>query len=417
MMKILLVNKFFFQKGGSETYFFTLAELLRRRGHQVLFFSMQDERNEPCGQEEFFVSHVDYNGSQTGLRKIKNGIKLIYSFEAREKIRRLIEREKPDLAIFNLVHRQITLSVADELSRSRIPIFFVMHDMICVCPNCTMLSGGAVCEKCLDGRYGHCVRGKCVKNSFFKSALAMLEAYFYKWRKTYDKIDLYLAPSRFLADKLQAAGFTSSPVVFLRNPLPADTEYGLNAAHENYLLYFGRLSAEKGLFTLLKAVGQMEGVPLLIAGEGPLRGELERFARENGLTGRVSFLGYRKGRALWEVVEKSRCVIVPSECYENCPYTVMEAMAKGKPCIVSDMGGLPELVENGATGYTFRAGRAEDLRAAVEKLCSLKEPEYAAMCENALKKAKKEFGPERYTDRLLGEYAKIKSRHGGKWDE
>ena len=408
-MKILLVNKYHYRRGGSESYYFALARALEQKGHTVVFFSMKDPKNLACAQEPYFVSHVDYHEKASPVRKLKNGLRLIYSREAKKKMERLILREKPDLAILNLVHRQITLSVADALYRHRVPIFFIVHDMICICPAGTMLSSGKVCEKCLGGRFYHCVIHRCIGGSFAKSALAAAEACLYRLRGTYDRIDRYLSPSIFLKDRFERASFTRSPILFLRNPLPADTRYRLPAPPGDYFLYFGRLSPEKGLLTLLKALLLLisDGpARLLIAGEGPQRRELERFAAEHRLP--VLFLGFSGGRELENIVAGSRCVILPSEWYENCPYSVMEAMAGGRPAIVSDMGGLPELVEDGANGFVFRSGDARDLCGAMRKMKDLSGKEYEDMSRNALEKACARFDAGRYVDRIVELYSELK---------
>lgn len=407
-MKVLLVNKFFYPKGGSETYFFTLAEALRKHGHEVVFFAMQDEKNFPCGQSRFFVKRRDYNRGGF-FAQLKDGLQLLYSHEAKRKMEQLLEAEKPDLAVLNLVHRQLTLSILEPLKRRKIPVFFVMHDLVCVCPNCTMLSGGRVCEKCLGGHFLNCVKRKCVKASAAKSLLAAMEAYFYRWRRTYDKVDLYIAPSEFFKKKLEAGGFTQSPIVHFRNPLPQNTLYRMPEHAEDYLLYFGRLSPEKGILTLLMAMrGLPDAIELRIAGDGPQREELERFVKDNRLEDRISFLGFQNGRALQNLVEQSRCVVLPSEWYENCPYAVMEAMAKGRPCIVSDQGGLPELVDNGKSGYIFEARNAVSLCGAIRKIFSLGEEEYSAMCFHAMQKAEHEFSPDQYLKQIFHEYQEMK---------
>lgn len=416
-MKILLVNKFFYQKGGSETYFFTLAEALKKHGHEVVFFAMQDEKNLPSGQSRFFVKRKDYNRGSF-FTQFKDGLQLLYSHEAKKKMEQLLETEKPDLAVLNLVHRQLTLSILEPLKKCNIPVFFVMHDWVCVCPNCTMISGGRVCEKCLGGHFLNCVKQKCVKASAAKSLLAAMEAYFYRWRRTYDKVDLYVAPSVFLQKKLQAGNFTRAPILHLRNPLPENTIYRMPEHVKNHLLYFGRLSPEKGILTLLKAMHELpDTIELRIAGDGPQRGELEQFVNDNRLEDRVSFLGFQTGKALQTLVEQSRCVVLPSEWYENCPYAVMEAMAKGKPCIVSNQGGLPELVDNGRSGYVFEARNAVSLCSAVRKIFSLSEERYSAMCFYAMQKAEHEFSPDRYLEQIFSEYRAIKKRQEKKSNE
>jgi glycosyltransferase involved in cell wall biosynthesis len=405
-MKVLLVNKFLYPKGGSETYFFSLADMLRKHSHEVVFFGMQDENN--IVQSHFCVSKKDYTQGRF-FTQLKNGLQLLYSQEAKRKMDSLLKAEKPDLAVLNLVHRQLTLSILEPLRKHNIPVLFIMHDWVCVCPNCTMLSNGQICEKCVGGHYLNCVKRKCVKASTAKSFLAAIEAYFYRWRGTYNKVDLYIAPSMFLQQKLKKSGFTHAPIEFLRNLLPPDTVYELPEQTDNYFLYFGRLSSEKGILTLLKAVGQLsKPIELRIAGDGPQRGVLEQFVRQNRLKERITFLGFQTGQPLRELVERSKCVVLPSEWYENCPYSVMEAMAKGRPCIVSNQGGLPELVENGRNGFVFEAGNIEALSSAISRMLSLTPEQYSKMCVDTMNKAKEDFNSDRYLDRLLGEYHKLK---------
>ncbi|QNK40837.1 glycosyltransferase [Caproicibacter fermentans] len=419
-MKILLVNKFHYPKGGAETYYFTLADALKNSGHEVVYFSMLNPKNIPCRQSPFFVSNVDYNEKNVrAIQKIRFGFRLVYSLEAKKKMERLIQQEKPDLAVLNLVHRQITLSILEPLKRHGIPVVFVAHDLVFLCPNCTMLSHGAVCERCSGGCFLPCILKKCVKNSRIKSVLAAMEACFLRWKKLYDRVDLYLSPSFFLQDKMTEAGFTRKPICFLRNPLPIGTIYRMPEHCGDSLLYFGRLSPEKGILTLLKALKEADpraSMGLTVAGDGPQRPELERFTAENGLTESVRFVGFQSGEALQKLLEQCKCVVLPSEWYENCPYSILEAMAKGRPCIVSNLGGLPELVEDGVTGYIFKAGSAGSLREAIAKLYRLDDQEYAEMCKNALERAKKEFSAERYLEKFFQEYKSL-SQHGGNHHE
>ena len=203
-MKILLVNKYHYVKGGSETYYFGLADLLTKLGHEVIYFSMADINNKPCEQEKYFVSNVDFNSNISTLQKVKAGFRVLYSFEAKKNISALIEQEHPDIVHINLVHRHITLSIVRAIKKYNIPIVFTIHDLNCVCPNHEMLVNGHVCEKCLHGRYSNCIKNKCVKGSTAKSTLAAIEATNYKRMKIYDDIDLYITPSYFYKKKLEA---------------------------------------------------------------------------------------------------------------------------------------------------------------------------------------------------------------------
>lgn len=404
-MKVLLVNKFHYRKGGSETYYFTLAEALKSRGHEVIFFAMQDDgRNLPCEQQQYFVSNASVTG---GLRsKLNMVLHLTYSKEAYQKMGQLLRSEKPDLVILNLVHKQITLSILDAIREydPRLPVFWTMHDLIAVCPAYSMRDGsGNICEKCLGGCYTHCVKNKCIKGSTLMSVLSAYEAQYIRRRSWYDQVDLFICPSAFYQQKLTEGNFTKSPIITMRNPLPLETTYAVSDRDAGYVLYFGRLSHEKGVKTLIEAARQC-GCHLLILGTGPQEAELKACAEgaEN-----IEFKGFQTGDALKNYVKNSRCVVLPSEWYENGPYSAMEAMAMGKPLIVSGFGGLPELVEEGVNGYIYRQG-PEELAGCITRMLELPEADYRRMSLNALEKAKTMFNAADYVEKLEKRYQEIK---------
>lgn len=402
-MKVLLVNKFHYKKGGSETYYFTVAEALRRRGHEVVFFAMQDEKNLPCRQERYFVSNASVGG---GIKsKLNMVLHIAYSKEAYTKMKQLLADEKPDLVILNLVHKQITLSIIDAIKEHdpRLPIFWTMHDLIAACPSYTMLDGsGNICEKCMQGSFKPCVENRCIKGSRLMSMLSRYEADYIRKRKWYDRVDLFICPSEFYRKKLTQAGFTKSPIVTMRNPLPLDTEYGCGEMGD-YVLYFGRLSYEKGVKTLIDAAVKT-GCRLVILGTGPVEEEMKAYAKD---IPNVEFKGFQTGDALKAFVKNSRCVVLPSEWYENGPYSAMEAMAAGKPLIVSGNGGLPELVTEGENGYVYRGG-SEELAQCIQKMLALDEAAYAAMSRTSMEKARMLFDAGGYVQELETRYAAVK---------
>ena len=405
-MKVLLVNKFHYRKGGSETYYFTLAEALKHRGHEVVFFAMEDpEKNLPCDQEEYFVSNASVNG---GIKsKLNMILHLTYSREAYRKMSQLLQAEKPDLVILNLVHKQLTLSIIDAIREydPKLPIFWTMHDLIAVCPAYTMRDGsGQVCEKCLGGNYTHCIKNKCIKGSALMSVLSAYEAGYIRRRKWYDDVDLYICPSDFYRKKLTEGAFTKKPVITLRNPLPLDTAYECADGKDGYVLYFGRLSQEKGVKTLIEAA-KLSGCHLVILGTGPQEAELKACAEG---CANIEFKGFQTGEPLKNYIRGSRCVVLPSEWYENGPYSAMEAMAMGKPLIVSGNGGLPELVEDGVNGYIHASG-AEALAACIEKMQALPEQAYGEMTRAALAKAKELFSAENYVTQIEGWYQQLRN--------
>ena len=409
-MKVLLVNKFHYKKGGSETYYFTLADALKKSGHEVIFFSMHDEKNFPCQQEQYFVSNVAVDG---GIKsRLKMVLHIVYSKEAYRNMKRLLTEERPDLVILNLVHKQITLSILDAIKEfsEKLPVFWVIHDLITVCPSYLMLDGkGRTCEECLERQsYWPCVRNRCIKGSLLMSMLAKYEADYIKKRKWYEKADLFICPSHFHENKLKEAGFTSRPIVMVRNPLPYKVTEPLQIYRGRYFLYFGRLSREKGIYTLIQAV-MKTGSKLLILGNGPEENKLKAITK--GIE-HIKFGGFQTGEELVETIKKSLYVVIPSECYENSPYSAMEAMALGKPLIVSDYGGLPELVKNGENGYVYHA--LDGTEALVECIRNAEKQaaeEYQKMSDTSYQQAKDMFDPEKYVKKIEKYYKQFCNVH------
>jgi glycosyltransferase involved in cell wall biosynthesis len=396
-MKVLLVNKFHYKKGGSETYYFTLAEALRARGHEVIFFSMKDEKNIPCEQEKYFVSNASVQG---GIKsKLNMVLHIAYSKEAYRNMQKLLREEKPDLVILNLVHKQITLSIIDAIKEydSKLPVFWTMHDLITVCPAYTMLDGnGNICEKCLGGNFQECVNNRCVKGSKWMSMLSKYEAGYIRKKGWYDKVDLYICPSDFYREKLIEGKLTKSKIVTLRNPLPLNTQYA-QGKRGDYILYLGRLSREKGVKTLIDAAVQTKS-KLYILGTGPIEAELKAYAEGYD---NIQFKGFQTGEVLKEYIRNSLCVALPSQWYENGPYSAMEGMAEGKPLIVSDNGGLPELVQDGENGYVYSAkDGSSGLAECIQKLNALSDEEYTRMSEQASAFAKEHFNAAKYVEEI-----------------
>lgn len=403
-MKVCLVNKFHYRKGGSETYYFTIAEALQAHRHEVIFFSMKDDKNVPCLQEQYFVSNASVNG---GIKsKLNMVLHIAYSKEAYAKMRKLLEEESPDLLLLNLIHKQITLSILDAVrdyraeSGKKVLVFWTMHDLITVCPSYTMLDGGGrLCEECLAGSFAPCVKNRCIKGSFLMSVLSKYEADYIRKRNWYNEVDLYICPSEFYGEKLKGNGrdkcFTKSRIVVMRNPLPVDTKYEHSTLNDGYILYVGRLSKEKGVKTLIDASVRAD-VRLVIVGTGKLENELKEYA---GKYNTIQFRGFQTGEDLKNSVRKCHCIVLPSEWYENGPYSAMEAMALGKPLIVSDRGGLPELVEDGINGYVYSGG-SEALEKCIRRICGLSEKAYQAMAKESLNKARRLFDPDQYVTEI-----------------
>lgn len=417
-MKVCLVNKFHYRRGGSETYYFSVAEALKAHGHEVIFFAMKDDKNMQCEQEGYFVSNASVSG---GIRSKMNMVfHIAYSKEAYVNMKRLLVTESPDLLILNLIHKQITLAILDAVrdyrmqSGKNVVVFWIMHDLIAVCPAYTMLDGkGDICEECLSGSFAPCVKKRCIRRSLLMSLLARYEADYIKKREWYDEVDLFICPSEFYhrkldgRDRTDGRSFTRSSIVMMRNPLPIDMEYELNDSDDGYFLYFGRLAREKGIKTLVD-VAKRTSVQLVVLGTGEMERELREQARESG---NVRFMGYQTGDNLKGYIRRCRCVILPSEWYENGPYSAMESMALGKPLIVSDMGGLPELVEDNVNGYVYSGG-ARGLEQCIKRMDALSAEEYRRMAQASLDRAKTLFHPDYYVEEIERHYGTFLKRKG-----
>jgi len=366
-MRILNVNKFYYLKGGSERYFFELGRLLEGRGHSVIPFAMQGERNLPSEYGTYFVSPVDFRNQRGWPDRLGGTLRILYSLEARRKVRGLIRSTKPQVAHLHNIAHQLSPSILGPMKESGMRIVQTLHDYKLVCPTYRFFAHGHVCERCLGGRYFEAVRMRCNEGSRGASLVNALEMTLHHTvLHSYRAVDAFVAPSRFLAQKIVEFGIPEEKVHHLPYYLNLG-EFSESPTVGDRIVFVGRLSAEKGLGTLVQAMGDVRGLPLVVVGEGPLEEDLRRQA-ERVAPGRIQFVGHLDGRALREAVAGARCVVVPSEWYENSPLTIYEAFAMGRPVVGSRIGGIPELVLHEKTGLLFETGSAENLSKALERL-------------------------------------------------
>lgn len=422
-VKILLANKYFYIKGGAENSFFVTANLLKRHGHEINFFSVADPRNIPSEDARCFISGVEYDHPNI-FQAAKSAGRLLYSWEARRNLDCLIQDRKPDLAHLNNIYHQISPSILHSLKQKRIPTVMSLRDYKVVCASYSMIASGKICEACKNGRHYQCFLKKCVKNSRIKSLLNVIEMYLHhSILHLYDLVDVYISPSRFLKTKVEEMGFKGK-VVYIPNFVEPSDFKPAYAWKEKSICFIGRLSKEKGVATLIEAVKGLD-VTLKVIGEGPLRKELEEGARrmEQGtrsgeqlqakrspnsdLPTNIRFLGYLSGDALKEEIRNSMFTVIPSEWYENNPRSVIESFALGKPVIGARIGGIPELVQDGQTGWTYEPFNVSDLRDQIIKLVN--DPvAIGQMGKHARQFVESELNPEVHYQKLMKvyEYAK-----------
>ena len=381
-MKILMVNKFFYIKGGSETYYFALKRLLEAQGHTVIDFSMQDEKNFTSKYSKYFVENVNYNSAEGLKKKLKAGFNIVYSKEAKKKFEQLVIATRPDIIHLHIFQHQLSPSILDVIKKYNLPTVYTAHDLKMLCLNYKMMHHGKICEECKGQKYYRCAVNKCVKESFAKSCINVAEGYIHKWRHSYDVIDKIITPSAFYKKKFEEFGIPSKRVVHIPNFLDTEKpEVNITNDCEGYYLYFGRLSEEKGLLTLLRAF-QGINAKLYIVGTGPIKSEIEEYILAESITN-VKVLGFMSGQPLKEIVGNAKAVILPSEWYENGPYSAIEALQMGRPIIGADIAGIPELVDG--NGYLFKSGSPGDLKEQIEKMEGLTEAEYQKLKSNSYK--------------------------------
>jgi len=366
-VKILLANKYFYRKGGSDTSFYETGRLLEKRGHKVIYFSMKHPRNLASPYERYFVSNVDYE--KDGIRNgVNASLKLLYSVEAKRKLEALIRDERPDVAHLHSVYHQISPSIIHSLKKNNVPVIMTLHDYKMVCASYSMLNNETACEACKNGRYYHCFLKGCVKASRAKSVLNTIEMYLHhKFLHIYDLVNLYISPSKFLKNKIIEMGFKRE-VTLLPYFMVLNEHIPQYSCKRKNIIYFGRLSREKGIITLIDAVKGLN-TTLEIIGEGPIKERLEAKVKSQGLSN-VKILGYKLGNDLKNAIRDSMFVVVPSEWYENYPFSVIESFSLGKTVIGSKIGGIPELVKDNDTGLTYEPGNVQDLKTKIQQLLS-----------------------------------------------
>lgn len=334
-MRILFINKFLYPRGGAETYMLDLARELTARGHEVQFFGMYDEKNTVGNQAGAYAKAVDFHTS--GPEKLLYPFSILYSRDAKAKVLRVIDDFKPEIAHLHNINFQLTPSIIDTLHERRIPMVMTAHDFQLVCPNHMLYvpGSGELCSACVEHLSTKCIREKCIHHSALRSAIGYLEAKIYRARDTYDYIDRIICPSRFMKETLDRQDRFASKTVFLRN---YSKEYPVRkTSKKDYVLYFGRLSEEKGIANLITAMKALPDIPFVVAGDGPMHDALDGIRN-------VRYVGYKTGEDLEKLVREAKFTVCPSIWYENCPLSVIESQKMGTPCLAVGIGGAAELV-------------------------------------------------------------------------
>jgi glycosyltransferase involved in cell wall biosynthesis len=404
-MDILLLNNYYYARGGAERVFLDEMELLRLHGHTVAGFSRKHPRDIPSEYSGYFPENIQTDSTAFSWSAVKTAREIVYSAAARRSLKDLLDRFRPQIAHAHNIYGRLTTSVLDQLREYRVPVVLSVHDYKLMCPNYKFMHNNHICEECKGGRYYRALRKRCHKNSFAATSIYVLETYLNSLLGKYrNNVACLITPSLFLKSKLVEFGWPEGKIEHVPNFFDAAT-FEPDCTPGEYFLYFGRLSDEKGIHTLMRTFMRLRGgkQKLLIVGEGPLRRQLEAEATADP---RISFAGYLAGTALQDVIRKSRVVIVPSEGYENMPMAVLESMACGKPVIGSRIGGIPEMIRDGIDGALFTHGNSDELLEKMKLIDSLSAMAVRQMGQAAREKAVGEYNADRHYQKLMTIYEK-----------
>lgn len=400
-MRILIVNKFLYPNGGSETYIFAIGKQLQEMGHEVQFFGMEHEGRIVGNKVNSYTSDMEFHGG--GLTKIAYPFKILYSFEARKKIRTVLEDFKPDVVHLNNINFQLTPSIIDEIKAfdKNIKIVYTAHDAQWVCPNHLMRipSSGERCLKCIDGDVKNCTKNRCIHDSKVKSLLGEVEARLYKGLGTYKKVDTVISPSTFLGDVLSHNVHLKDKIVTMHNfvEYPKKT---IEQPTRDYVLFFGRYDIEKGIKVILEAVNNLPEIDFVFAGKGEFEEDVN--SCEN-----IINVGFQNAEGVQKLIQNAKFTVFPSVCYENCPFSVIESIVNGTPVVGARVGGVPELIDEGNTGLLYNADDPDEL---TDKIAALwdSHTQLSEMYDNcALASRKHKFDTlDVYCDKLVKEIYK-----------
>lgn len=406
-MRILMVNKFLFPNGGSETYVFKLGKVLEKKGNEVQYFGMEHQGRIVGNRAESYTSSMDFHTGK--MQKLLYPFKIIYSREARIKIRKVLDDFKPDIVHLNNFNFQITPSVIYEIRKwgkknsKYIPILYTAHDYQWVCPNHMLFipAKNEKCFQCQGGRFGNCTKNRCIHNSRIKSFLGTLEAFLYQHLKTYEKVDMVICPSEFMKNKLADNSVLDGKLKVMYNFL--DEKKKIQTEKKDYVLYFGRYAEEKGIHTLVEVCKQLPDIPFVFAGSGELENELSGCSN-------IKNMGFVTGKELEKLIAEAKFSVFSSKWYENCPFSVMESQFYGTPVIAANIGGVPELLETGITGDLFEPENIEDLKSKIESLW-YNSDKWKTYTENCRKK--KFTSADEYEEQLMNIYRSLRNEAVG----
>jgi glycosyltransferase involved in cell wall biosynthesis len=415
-MRLIGVNRLHYRGAGAESVHLDHLMLFRSMGWTCAEFAMQDPRNEPSPWSDYFPAGFDPDEGGL-LHKIKQVGRFIHSTEARENFTRLLDDFKPDIIHIHALYHHLTSSVLKPAVERGIPIVYTLHDYKLICPAYFFYTEKqGVCEGCGGGRQYRCLTRGCKGGPVTTDAVYALDG-LVQWHsgRYRSAISTFVGPSRFIVDKFTEHGFPPEKLAYVPNFFETTDDVSddhaeiarLRELHGRFVLFFGRLSSEKGINVLIDACARA-GLPLVVVGDGPKREALVEQAARLGVT--ATFVGHQSGSQLWSHVQAATTVCLASVWYENAPKSLLEAQARGKVVVASAIGGLPEMIRDGDTGFLVPSGDAGALGAALTRVFDMPELELEAMGARARVFATTTFTRHRYYEGMCAIYDRLLGR-------
>lgn len=411
-LRVILVNHRYFVSGGPERYMFAVTEMLERAGHEVVPFSVRYSRNLETSWNEYFVEpiagddEVYFRDHSWSLRAVNRALqRAFYAPDVSRSLSKLVTVAKPDVALVQHYLRKLSPSILVGLKHAGVPIVVRLSDFGMVCPEAFMLRERQVCRRCITHGLLSSVRYRCVQGSLSVSAVTCASMWFAKWRRYFDLIDYFIAPSAVMREQMIEGGYDGARIVVLPTFVEAP-QLDRGGTRGRRIVYVGRLSPEKGIEVLLDAYQRMlprEGlgdVELLVAGEGVAAYTAELVARGRQISPQVKFLGMLDAEAVGGLLSGALLSVVPSLWYENTPNAILESLAAGTPVAASDLGSMGDMLRGTDAGFLFRPGDSGDLADVLE--CALLQPDtLARMSRSARAVAASQYSPEAHLGGLL----------------
>lgn len=404
---LLSINNYFYPRGGAEVLFLEQNRMFEDIGWQVVPFAMRHSDNLPTPWASYFPDEIEFGRSYGLGAKLLHAQRVIFSLQARRRMRELLEHVRPRIAHAHNIYHHLSPSILPMLRKRGIPVVMTIHDLKLACPAYTMMADNRPCERCRGGKIHNVAVHRCIKGSLALSSLVMLETFVHRLFRLYEaNVSRFVVPSRFVLEKLVQWGWPRDRFAYIPNFVDLE-RFRPGAEIGDRFVYCGRLDNLKGVGTLVRAAA-LARQPLTLAGRGPEDVRLRKLSEELGAD--VRFLGHLTKDALVAVIQSARAIVIPSECNENAPLALLEGYAAGRPVIGSRIAGIPELVREQETGVLYPAGDVEALAAALEEFARLPDARLAEWGRAGRLWVEQDFNAATYRDRLVALYESLEEK-------